>query len=96
MVDNLRADLHAKLSIAMERRIRIEQELQEHGDHIQQVRERLGNPYFFHPRPADHPESRAKYTGYASHDPALRLIRDFKQVDQEIKGILNRLNALAT
>jgi hypothetical protein len=96
MDDNLRADLHAKLSDAMERRIRIEQELQEHGDRIQQVRERLGNPYFFHPRPADHPESRAKYTGYASHDPALRLIFDFKDVEQEIRDLLNRLNAPAT
>ena len=96
MNDNLRADLHAKLSTAMERRIRIEQELRTHGDRIQQTRERLGNPYFFDPRPADHPESRAKYTGYASHDPALQLIRDFKEVEQEIRKILNRLNALAT
>jgi hypothetical protein len=95
MNNNPRADLHAKLSMAMERRIRIEQALQEHCDRIQQVRERLGNPYFFHPRPADHPESQAKYTGYTSHDPALRLMRDFKEVEQEIRETLNRLNALA-
>jgi hypothetical protein len=56
----------------------------------------VGNPYFFHPRPADHPESKAKYTGYASHDPGLRLMRAFNDVEQEMRLILNRLNALAT
>ena len=95
MDDMLRAELQAKLSNAMKRQARIGQQLQEHSDTIERIRDTLGNPYFFHPRPPDHPESKSRYTGYASHDPGLQLIRDWQDVQHEITEILTRLDALA-
>jgi hypothetical protein len=94
MDDKLPADLHAKLLDAIERRSRIEQEIHRYVDNIAHVREALGNPYFFHPRPVDHSESHAKYTGYASHELALQLIRAQQNVQQEITDLLNHLAAL--
>jgi len=94
MDDQLRASLRAKLLDAMERRSRIEQQIQAHVDNIQDIRKALGNPYFFHPRPADDPESQARYTGYASHEPGLQLMHAREDVERQIADILNRLTGL--
>ena len=94
MDDELRTDLHAKLSDAFERQMRIDEQIQAHADNIHEIRRTLGNPYFFHPRSPGDPESRTKFTGYASHDPGLQLMRARQDVQREITGLLNRLGAL--
>jgi hypothetical protein len=94
MDDQLRASLQAQLLDAIERRSRIEQQIQAHVDKIQDIRKALGNPYFFHPRPADDPESQARYTGYASHEPGLQLMQAKQDVQEQIAELLNRLSGL--
>jgi hypothetical protein len=93
MDDEVRTDLHAKLSDAFERQMRIDQQIQAHADNIREIRRNLGNPYFFHPRPPSDPESRTKFTGYASHAPGLQLMRARQEVQREITALLNRLGA---
>jgi len=90
-----RADLQAKLSSALERQIQIEHQIRTHITNLEHIRKAFGNPYFFEPRPDDDAESRSKYTGYNSHEPGLRLLRTWQDVQREIAEILGRLNASA-
>ena len=91
MDERFRADLWEKISDAMERQIRLDQQIQEHANNIERVRGVLGNPYFFHDRPSDDPESRANYTGYASHEPGLQLLRARRDVQRELADLLRKL-----
>ena len=93
MDEQLRADLEAKLSDAMQRQIRIDEQIQSHVHNIEHIRKTLGNPYCFHNRPSDDPESKAYYTGYASHDPGIQLIRARQKVQREIADLLMRLSS---
>ena len=91
MDDHTRDDLLAKLSDAMKRQGHAVQQLHAHAARIEQVREDLGNPYFYSGRSADDPESEARFSGYKSHEPALRLYRDWQEVSREVVEIRNRL-----
>jgi hypothetical protein len=53
----------------------------------------FGNPFFYHGRPADDPHSEAKFTGYASHEPGLRLMKELHDVWTEIQAIKHELRA---
>ena len=80
-----------RLTNAKQRLADVQSEVEAHVANIEQVRHDLGNPYFFSPRPADHSESQSKFTGYASHEPGLALIREWQIVREEIAEIQNRL-----
>ena len=91
MDDQTRDDLLAKLSEAQKREVEAVQQLRAHAATIDRVREDLGNPYFYSARAADDPESEAKFTGYASHEPALQLYRAWQAVSGEVLAIRKRL-----
>lgn len=91
MDDQTRDDLLAKLSDAKKRQTQAVQQLHAHAAKIEQVREDLGNPYFYSGRSADDPESEARFSGYKSHEPALRLYRDWQDVSREVVEIRKRL-----
>jgi len=91
MDDQTRDGLLAKLADAKKRRAQVHGKLERHAARIEQVREALGNPYFYTGRSADDPESKAHFTGYRSHEPALQLIRDWQDVSRQVVAIRNRL-----
>ena len=91
MDDDTRTDLIARLAGARKRQAEAAERLRTHGENIEQVRATLGNPYFYHGRPAADPESEAHYTGYKSHEPGLRLYRDLQDVSREVKAIRSQL-----
>lgn len=91
MDDHSREDLLARLSDAKKREAQAVEQLHAHAARIEQVREELGNPYFYSGRSADDPESEARFSGYKSHEPALRLYRDWQEVSREVAEIRKRL-----
>jgi hypothetical protein len=91
MDDQTRDDLLSKLADAKRREIKALQQLERHAARIEQVREALGNPYFYSGRSADDPESKTHFTGYKSHEPALQLIRDWQDVSRQVVAIRNQL-----
>jgi hypothetical protein len=60
-----------------------------------EVREALGNPYFYsggnYGRPENADESIARFTGYKSHEPALRLVRSLCDADRELRTVREQL-----
>jgi hypothetical protein len=78
-----RSELLARLSDAEKRKEQTLEELRIHAAEIKRVRQALGKPYFYGGRAADDPESEAHFTGYASHDPSLRLYREWQDVTRE-------------
>jgi hypothetical protein len=86
-----RDDLLSKLADAKRREAQARQQFERHAARIGQVREALGNPYFYSGRSADDPESKAHFTGYKSHEPALQLIRDWQDVSRQVVAIRNQL-----
>ena len=65
---------------------------------IGEVREALGNPYFYsggnYGRPENADESIARFTGYKSHEPALRLTRSLHDADRELRSLKEQLREL--
>src|SRR5262245_35585174 len=61
------------------------------GASIQDVRARLGNPFFYsggrHGRPENASKTVAKYTGYNSHEPGLALFMERLALAREMKLI---------
>jgi hypothetical protein len=84
MDDKMRDGLRAALSHAQARRAGLQADLKALSANIHDVRAALGNPFFYSPRPDDHPQSRSKFTGYASHDPALQLIRGLQEATRAV------------
>ena len=91
MDDEMRAELVCALSEAKARRAVLAAELQAFAANVHGVRQALGNPFFYSPRPDDDPQSRAKFTGYASHDPALRLLRGLADASRAVATAERRL-----
>jgi hypothetical protein len=87
-------DLRARLLAVRQRAIRFLRDLQAHGASIQDVRQTLGNPFFYSAQPTDDPHSKAKFTGYASHEPALRLMIELREAWTEIQAINHELRAV--
>jgi hypothetical protein len=81
----------ARLAEARAREAAALQQLRTHRANILQVRAALGNPYFYSGRSTDDPKSKAHYTGYTSHEPALQLIRDWQNASHEVAAIRNQL-----
>jgi hypothetical protein len=91
MDDETRDGLLAKLSELKRQQGSLKQALQAHAANIEEVRKKLGNPYFYRSRPASDPESSAHYTGYASHEPAFRLLRECKTAANEVRDVQQTL-----
>jgi hypothetical protein len=92
MDDQTRNELLARLTKARKLEAAAQHELRDHGAKIEQVRNELGNPYFYSGRSADDPESEAKFTGWKSHEPAFRLWQQWQDVSREIKAIRRQLH----
>jgi hypothetical protein len=70
----------------------------EHATSLSQIRERLGNPFFYsgvrHGRPENATKTVAKYTGYKSHEPGLALLLERVALQRDIAATLDQLRAL--
>jgi hypothetical protein len=91
MDDRLRDGLLADLAEATMREARAREQLRAHAANIDEVRETLGNPYFYSGRPAEDPESEARFTGFASHEPAFALLRELKEALRRIATVRRQL-----
>ena len=91
MDDQTRDDLLTKLSHAKKRKAQAVQQLHAHADRIEQVREDLGNPYFYSGRSADDRKSEARFSNCKSLEPALRLYRGWQEMCREVVEIQKRL-----
>jgi hypothetical protein len=91
MDDRVRDGLLADLADAKVREARVREQLQAHAANIDDVRAALGNPYFYSGRPASDPESEARFTGYASHEPAFTLLRELKELLRRIAMVRSQL-----
>jgi hypothetical protein len=86
-----RESLVARLSQAKERAAATFLNLQAHAAKIPEVREALGNPFFYSGRPESDPQSESKFTGYESHEPGLRLLREWQDASREVAAIQSQL-----
>jgi hypothetical protein len=91
MDEGTRNDLLVKLEELGQRKAASARQLRVHAANIEEVRKALGNPYFYGGRPDDDPESKARFTGYESHEPALRLLREWQEVSQQITTVRQQL-----
>jgi len=91
MDDRTRDELAARLSGAEQRRSTLRLEMQAHAARIDETRQALGNPYFFSKKAQDDPESRSRFTGYASHEPAFRLWQESRDLDDLIAELRRQL-----
>lgn len=73
------------------REARAREQLRAHATSIDAVRAALGNPYFYSGRSADDPESESRFTGYASHEPAFRLLQELKETLRRIAAVRKQL-----
>lgn len=90
--------LRRMFSDARVRRDALMSEAQHLAATIGDVREALGNPYFYsgpsYERPENADDSIARFTGYKSHEPAMRLVRSIQTADAELKALREQLTAL--
>jgi hypothetical protein len=91
MDDQNRNDLLAQLVDARKRETHTRQQLRAHIADIEQVRKKLGNPYFYSARPAEDPESEAYFTGFKSAEPAFALWPEWQEVSRELAEIRKAL-----
>jgi len=87
-----------RFSEASARKATLVSEAKEFAARIGEVREALGNPYFYsggnYGRPENADESIAKFSGYKSHEPGLRLVRRLNDVNLELSTLREQLREL--
>ena len=87
-----------RFSEATARKAALVSEMKELAARIGEVREALGNPYFYsggdYGRPENADESIARFTGYKSHQPTLRLVRSLRDTDRELRTLREQLREL--
>jgi hypothetical protein len=93
MDDQARDELVARLSDAEQRRSTLRFKMQAHAASIDKTRQALGNPYFYSAKAEDDPESRSRFTGYASHEPAFQLWQELSDLDELIADLRRQLQA---
>jgi hypothetical protein len=90
--------LRSRLSDLREQKVELDTRAIEHRASIQDIRQRLGNPFFYsgarHGRPENARYTVAKYSGYISHEPGLALLRDRIANLRETRLITEQLQAL--
>jgi len=93
MDDQTRSALAARLAEAWQRESQLIVRVRAHAENIEEIRKTLGNPFFYGGRPEEDAESKSRYTGYASHEPGLQLMRECQEVAREIAAIQGQLAA---
>ena len=87
-----------RYSEAVVRKADLMSEMKALAGRIGETREALGNPYFYsggnYGRPENADESIARFTGYKSHEPALRLTRSLHDADRELRQLRELLGKL--
>ena len=87
-----------RFSEASARKAALVSDAKELAGRIGEVREALGNPYFYsggnYARPENADESIAKFSGYKSHEPGLRLAYALRDADRELSMLRERLRQL--
>jgi hypothetical protein len=87
--------LRDRFSEASARRAAILSEAKEFAARIGEVRQALGNPYFYsggnYGRPENADESIANFTGYQSHEPGLRLAQRLNDANRELSTLREHL-----
>jgi hypothetical protein len=87
-----------RFSEATARKAAIMSQMEELAARIGAVREALGNPFFYsganHGRPENADKSIAKYSGYKSHEPALRLVQGLHDTNLELSILREQLREL--
>ena len=84
MDDHARDKLVARLADAEQRRSTLRLKMQAHAASIDETRQARGNPYFYSEKAQGDPESRSRFTGYASHEPAFQLWQESRDLDELI------------
>ena len=87
MDDHTRDGLVARLSELKGREAELLFEIKAHAANIPATRESLGNPYYYDGRPEGDPESKSRFTGYASHEPGLALVREAQELSRQIDEV---------
>jgi hypothetical protein len=88
-----REQLQQQLAALLAKRTVLAAELKDLLAPVRQSREILGNPFYYsHPKHPD--QSRANYTGYASHAVTLPTFWQFAQVEAEIARLRATFNDL--
>jgi hypothetical protein len=93
MDDQARDELVVRLSDAEQRRSTLGLKMQAHAASLDKTRQALGNPYFYSEKPEDDPESKSRFTGYASHEPAFQLWQALRDLDELIADLRRQLHA---
>jgi hypothetical protein len=91
MDDHTRDELVARLSDAERKRSMLRLKMQAHAASIDETRQALGNPFFYNERKQGDPESRSRFTGYASHEPAFQLWQALRELDALIADFRRQL-----
>ena len=92
MDDQTRDELVARLSDAEQRRSTVRLKMQAHAGSIDKTRQALGNPFFYSEKAEDDPESKSRFTGYASHEPAFQLWQESRDLDELIADLRRQLH----
>ena len=92
MDDKARDELVARLSDAERRRSTLRLKMQAHTASIAETRQALGNPYYYSEQAQGDPESRSRFTGYASHEPAFQLWQELRDLDELIANLRRLLH----
>jgi hypothetical protein len=70
-------------------------ELEDVGGRLGEIRQALGNPFYYsgtrHGREENAAKSIAKFTGYASHEIPRRLIEEMKATTAELRALRGQL-----
>jgi len=92
--------LRSRLSDLRAQKAELDARAIEHQASIRDIREQLGNPFFYsgarHGRPENAKHTVAKYSGYKSHEPGLALLLDRVANAREMRSISEQLRALNT
>src|SRR6267142_150027 len=85
------ARLLRRFAEATARKAALISEAQQFDARIGEVRKALGNPFFYSGGSSAPPENADKsivnFTGYKSHEPGLRLIRNLKEANHEVDAL---------
>ena len=83
--------LRQELKAARARRAALAQEIRDAAGRIGETRARLGNPFYYGGNTDRAHQGIDRFTGYASHDPGLRRLRDFQLADRECQSLRAQL-----
>ena len=87
MNDQTRNELVAQLAEVKDRLSELQSTIKAHAANLPEIRKNLGNPFFYSGKPEGDPESRSRFTGYASHEPGLERIREAQELSKQIDKI---------